>query len=68
MIWHMGTIVHGYIEYTRLERIKNLLSATHLPLDVIAAEVDFASASHMSSTFSRAQGMTPSVFRQRFHH
>ncbi|WP_174273943.1 helix-turn-helix domain-containing protein [Sphingomonas bacterium] len=62
----MGTTVHGYIDHVRMERTKHLLSATKMPLETIATQVGFASASHMSSTFSRAQGMAPSVFRQRF--
>jgi AraC family transcriptional regulator len=62
-----GMTVHRYIEQVRMDRAKRLLSTTHLPLEVIAGEVGFASGSHMSSAFVRAQGMPPSVFRQQFH-
>jgi AraC family transcriptional regulator len=62
----MGTTVHGYVDHIRMERTKHLLSSSKMPLEVIAAQVGFASASHMSSVFSRSQGMAPSVFRQRF--
>jgi transcriptional regulator GlxA family with amidase domain len=62
----MGTTVHSYIEHVRAERTKQLLTATRLPLEVIAAQVGFSSGSHMSSAFLKAQGMSPSLFRQRF--
>lgn len=62
-----GMTVHRYIEQVRMDRAKRLLSTTRLSLEVIAGEVGFASGSHMSSAFVRAQGMPPSVFRQQFH-
>lgn len=62
----MGTTVHGYVEHVRIERAKRRLSATRLPLEAIAAEVGYSSGSHMASAFAKSQGMSPSLFRQRF--
>jgi AraC family transcriptional regulator len=62
----MGTTVHRYIDHVRIERTKQLLVSTRTPLEVIAEKVGFSSGSHMSSAFARAEGMPPSLFRQRF--
>lgn len=62
----MGTTVHGYVEHVRIERAKRLLSATRMPLETIAADVGYSSGSHMAAAFTRSQGMSPSLFRQRF--
>jgi AraC family transcriptional regulator len=62
----MGTTVHGYVEHVRIERTKRLLSSTRIPLETLAAEVGYSSGSHMATAFSRSQGMSPSLFRQRF--
>ena len=62
----MGTTVHGYVEHVRIERAKRLLSSTHMSLEAIAAEVGYSSGSHMATAFARSQGMSPSLFRQRF--
>ena len=62
----MGTTVHGYVEHIRIERAKRLLSSTTMPLEAIAAKVGYSSGSHMATAFSRSQGMSPSLFRQRF--
>lgn len=60
------TTVHRYIEHERLERVAHLLCSTDLKLAVIAAEVGLASSSHLSRSFSRAEGVTPSSYRERF--
>lgn len=62
----MGITVHGYVDHVRIERAKRLLSSTRTPLESVAAEVGYSSGSHMSTAFARAQGMSPSIFRQRF--
>jgi AraC family transcriptional regulator len=62
----MGTTVHGYVEHVRIERAKRLLGSTRTPLEAIAAEVGYSSGSHMATAFARSQGMSPSLFRQRF--
>jgi AraC family transcriptional regulator len=62
----MGTTVHGYVDHVRVERAKSRLSSTQTPLEVIAAEVGYSSGSHMATAFARSQGMSPSLFRQRF--
>lgn len=61
----MGVTVHRYIEHVRMERTKHLLCESRLPLNVVAAEVGFASASHMWGAFARDQGIAPSIYRQR---
>jgi transcriptional regulator GlxA family with amidase domain len=64
----MGTTVHGYIDHIRTERTKHLLTSSDLSMQAIAAEVGFSSGSHMSCAFVKAEGMTPSLYRQHFAH
>lgn len=62
----MGITVHGYVDHVRIERAKRLLSSTRNSLEAVAAEVGYSSGSHMATAFARLQGMSPSLFRQRF--
>ena len=64
----MGITVHGYVEHVRIERAKRLLSSTRMPLETIATEVGYSSGSHMAAAFAKSEGMSPSLFRQRFSH
>ncbi|GMU60389.1 MAG: hypothetical protein AMXMBFR34_21520 [Myxococcaceae bacterium] len=48
-----------------LRQAEELLAATELDLDAIAAQVGLASASHLVSLFHRVHGMTPGAWRER---
>lgn len=53
-----------YLTTTRLERALCLLRGTMLPLDEIAGQCGFASASYLGKVFRKAYGITPTAYRQ----
>lgn len=59
----MGTPPHAYILQRRVERAKDLLGRSQQSLTEIALDCGFSSSSHLSNTFRRAVGTTPSEFR-----
>ena len=58
-----GVAPHRYVMQRRIEKAKQLLVATDLPIAAIAFEVGCASQSHFSAMFHRATGMTPHAYR-----
>lgn len=56
---------HDEIVRTRLERIRQFLSDTDLPLDEIAERCGFAHPEYLSVFFKREAGTTPGAFRTR---
>lgn len=60
-----GTTVHRYVAGQRLERVRELLVNTDLPLSRLAEETGFSSQSHLAASFRRAYGEPPSRFRRR---
>lgn len=60
-----GHTIHHYVEETRLNKAKALLSETDLPLKEISYRLGFAASSSFSSVFRKSQGETPSGFRCR---
>ena len=58
-----GVAPHQYVIRRRIERAKELLAATDLPLAEIALAVGCASQSHFSALFHRVTGLTPQTYR-----
>ena len=56
--------LHQYVLSRRLAKARNLLLRSDAPLSQIALSTGFSSQSHLTSTFSRATGQSPSRFRQ----
>jgi AraC family transcriptional regulator len=52
-----------YVTQRRLDRAKNLMRRTNLPLALIAQEAGFADQSHLTSVFRREVGVTPGIYR-----
>jgi AraC-like DNA-binding protein len=48
----------------KVEQIKKLLADTELSIEEICYEAEFENRSHMSTTFKKATGVTPSRFRK----
>jgi AraC family transcriptional regulator len=48
----------------RIERAKQLLRDTELPVLQVALRTGFASQSHLSTAFKRATGSTPGAYRR----
>lgn len=60
-----GRTIGAFIEESRLERAKNLLSADVLSLKEIAEQLGFAQTSAFSAAFRRACRERPSAYRAR---
>lgn len=57
---------HQYMTGRRLERARELLLYTNLPVSEICLLVGFQSLGSFSTLFSRQTGMSPSAYRSRF--
>lgn len=62
---HHGVTPQRFILQKRIDRARELLAATDLPIAVISQETGFSSQGHLTTTFSRLMEMTPSEFRKR---
>jgi len=60
-----GTSPHRYVVQQRVERARKLIQSSTLPLIDVAAEVGFASQSHLSRIFQKTYGSTPGAIRKQ---
>jgi AraC-like DNA-binding protein len=63
-----GVPPHRWLLHRRVERSKQLISSTDLPLADIGLVCGFASQSHFSRVFSMMVGTTPTNWRRMFGH
>jgi len=61
-----GLPPHQYVLARRLDRARQMLRGTLLPLGEIALACGFASASHFTNRFRQVLGGTPGEYRQAF--
>jgi AraC family transcriptional regulator len=61
----VGMTVHRYIMHHRLERARDLLVNTNMPLLQLSHETGFSSQSHFTDNFKKNYGATPSQYRKR---
>lgn len=61
----MGITPHQYVTKRRIDRAKELLWHSKLPITEIALQVGFATPSAFSRLFRRLTGTTPKAFRQQ---
>jgi AraC family transcriptional regulator len=54
-----------YIEETKLDKAKTLLTTSQLTMKEVAYEAGYPTASHFSTKFRQLTGLTPSAFRRR---
>ena len=59
----LGRSIHAEIQRTRLERAKQLLLETDLPLPKVARACGFGSPSYLAAVFHRHLGVTPVKYR-----
>jgi AraC family transcriptional regulator len=59
----MGMSPSYYVVERRIERAKELLNETELPISEIALRSGFSSQSHFTTSFRRVAGVTPKDFR-----
>jgi transcriptional regulator GlxA family with amidase domain len=62
----IGTTPARYVEQVRVEAARAMLEGSDVPLDVIARRSGLNSSETLRRPFTRAVGMTPHVYRQRF--
>lgn len=62
----LGRTILSEIQFVRLEAVKLLLRNTHLPMHAIARQCGFPTPERMCLVFRAAEGMTPTLYRQRF--
>lgn len=63
-----GITPHQWLMKIRIDRARDLLSATALSLREIAAECGFTDQSHFTKVFARETGATPAAWRAVNHH
>lgn len=56
-----------YLQTLRVEEAKQMLEATAMPIDQIAAEVGYTEPSSFRSAFRKQVGITASVYRRKWH-
>jgi AraC-like DNA-binding protein len=62
---HLGQTPHQALLERRLDRARELLAATDLPVKWIAAECGFAGSAAFCQVFRKRVGLTPSDFRRQ---
>lgn len=62
-----GLTPHRYLALRRLERAAELLRQTDLPVTAIAADLGFASPSHLARAFRARYGRSPRAWRTGAH-
>jgi AraC family transcriptional regulator len=60
-----GEPPHRYVLRRRIERAKDLLRTTDMPVAEVALAVGFSSQSHLSTWFQRIVGTSPAAFRRQ---
>jgi AraC family transcriptional regulator len=60
----VGQSPHRYVLGRRIDRAKELLRNTDIPVVDVALSVGFSSQSHLSHWFQRYVGVSPAVYRQ----
>ena len=60
----MGRTMHDEIHRVRMDRAKQLIAATELPLKQVAVEAGFRSVQYLTVLFRRDLGQTPAEYRR----
>jgi transcriptional regulator GlxA family with amidase domain len=55
-----------FLQGARIDRARQLLETSDLPLKTVAFRSGFGSVRHMRSQFSEKLGLTPVQYRQQF--
>ncbi len=64
---HTGLAPYQYVQQLRLEKARRLIGNTNESLKVIAEQLGFASAYHLSAAFKGRYGEAPAHWRRRRH-
>jgi AraC family transcriptional regulator len=60
-----GFAPHAYVVHQRIERAKQLLVKTRLPIIDVALAVGYVNHSHFSTQFRKLVGITPTAYREK---
>jgi len=60
-----GHAPHKYLTLRRMERARELLATSDMPIAAIAAAVGYQTQAHFTGVFARHSGTTPKVYRVR---
>jgi len=60
-----GHAPHKYLTLRRMERARELLATSDMPIAAIAAAVGYQTQAHFTGVFARHSGATPKVYRVR---
>lgn len=58
-----GRSCKDYLEFVRINKVKNLLMYTRLDLNYISQETGFSDCSHLIRVFKKLEGLTPKQYR-----
>jgi AraC family transcriptional regulator len=58
-----GLTPHQHLTRTRIEKAKQLLVKSHMPIVEVCKQVGFQSQSHFTTVFRRLTGLTPRIYR-----
>ena len=61
----IGQAPHRYVLQRRIERAKELLRGTDMPIVDVALASGFSSQSHLSTWFIREVGISPAAYRRQ---
>lgn len=61
----MGVPFHEYLTRIRIERAKDLLALSSLPIGEVSARTGFCHQNYFANVFRRHAGMTPTKYRQQ---
>lgn len=64
----LGRSPGAEIRRVQIQRAKDLLASTDLPMPQTAASAGFSSAKQLSETFTHQVGLPPTAYRRRFRH
>lgn len=64
----LGRTIHQEIRRVQVERAKELLSESRMPIKQVAQEAGFKTVQYLTRVFRAATGRTPAAFRRRPHH
>ncbi|SRR5258708_2113896 len=59
-----GVAPYAYLRWARIERVRELLTASEKTMSQISLEAGFSDQSHMSKVFKRSTGVTPRAYRE----
>ncbi|MFC0471231.1 DNA-binding response regulator [Halalkalibacter kiskunsagensis] len=62
-----GMTVVEYLLFVRVQKAKDLLRLSSLPIEAIAHHTGFANPSYFATAFKKLVGKTPSEYREQFH-